>query len=60
VPLGGGFNFSLPTGVALDGSGNVFVTDSGANAVYEILVASSYTTVITLSTSMRSRPVLRN
>jgi hypothetical protein len=29
--------FSYPTGVAVDGSGNVYVTDSGNNAVEEIM-----------------------
>ena len=29
-------DFSVPRGVALDGSGNVYVADSGKNAVYEL------------------------
>ena len=32
--LGGGFN--LPTGVAVDGSGNVYLADSDKNAVKEM------------------------
>jgi DNA-binding beta-propeller fold protein YncE len=44
--LGSGFN--QPAGVAVDGSGNVFVADSLNNAVKEILAASGYTTVNTL------------
>ena len=37
-----------PSGVAVDGSGNVFVADTGNNAVKEILAAGGYTTVNTL------------
>ncbi len=37
--------FYQPTGVAVDGYGNVFVADSGDNAVKEILAAGGYTTV---------------
>ncbi len=44
--LGSGFN--NPDSVAVDGSGNVFVADSGNAAVYEITQASGYTTVNTL------------
>lgn len=44
--LGSGFN--IPYGVALDGNGNIFVTDSFNNAVKEI-VAPGYTTVSTLA-----------
>ena len=36
--LGSGFSF--PTGVAVDGSGNVFVADFGDNAVKEIVALS--------------------
>src|SRR6266702_1961428 len=43
--LGSGFNSG---GVAVDGSGNVFVADTGNSAVKEILAASGYTTVNTL------------
>ena len=35
-------------GVAVDGNGNVFVTDLVNNAVDEILAASGYTTILTL------------
>jgi hypothetical protein len=31
-----GSGFSLPTGVAVDGSGNIFVADAGNNAVKEM------------------------
>ena len=41
-----GLNF--PSGVAVDGSGNVFVSDHGNNAVKEILAAGGYTNVLTL------------
>jgi hypothetical protein len=44
--LGSGFN--APTGVAVDGSGNVFVADTNNNAVKEMVAASGYTTVETL------------
>jgi sugar lactone lactonase YvrE len=44
--LGSGFNF--PGGVAVDGSGNVFVADNNNNAVKEIVAAGGYTTVNTL------------
>ncbi|MGB9291346.1 MAG: choice-of-anchor D domain-containing protein, partial [Terracidiphilus sp.] len=37
-----------PWGVAVDGSGNVYVTDIGGQGVYEILAASGYATVNTL------------
>ena len=38
VTLGSGFND--PTGVAVDGSGNVFVADYGNNAVKEIVAVN--------------------
>jgi hypothetical protein len=38
LPLGGGFND--PTGVAVDGAGNVYVADTGSNAVKEIPLAT--------------------
>jgi len=40
-----GIGFHSPIGVALDGAGNVFVTDAGNNTVQEILAAGGYTTV---------------
>ena len=39
--LGSGFN--SPIGVAVDGSGNVFVADTGNNAVKEIVAAGGTT-----------------
>src|SRR5258706_354912 len=45
--LGSGYN--NPVGVAVDGSGNVFVADSNNNAVKEIVAAGGYTTVSTLA-----------
>jgi len=44
--LGSGFN--APVGVAVDGSGNVFVADANNSMVKEILAAGGYTTVNTL------------
>jgi sugar lactone lactonase YvrE len=44
-----GSGFSLPSGTAVDGNGNVYVTETGDTAVKEILAASGYTTVRTLS-----------
>ena len=49
--LGGGFAFGGPSGVAVDGAGNVFVSDYGNKAVYEILAAGGYATVNTLAGS---------
>ena len=46
VGLGSGFAF--PAGVAVDGSGNVYVADSIKNTVQVILAAGGYTTVNTL------------
>ena len=50
VTVGSGVN--QPAGVAVDGSGNVFVADQGANAVYEIVavdgVVSNTSTVKTV------------
>ena len=43
---GGGFG--KPAGVAIDGSGNIFVADFVKDAVYEMLAAGGYTTVKTL------------
>jgi hypothetical protein len=47
-----GSGFSLPGGLAVDGSGNVLVADSGNQAVKEILAAGGYTTVKTLATGL--------
>jgi sugar lactone lactonase YvrE len=41
--VGSGFN--MPTGVAVDGYGNIFVADSGNNAVKEILVGGGVKTL---------------
>jgi len=43
VPVGSGFN--NPSGVAVDGKGNVYVADHSNNAVKEIVAAGGYTTV---------------
>ncbi len=43
-----GNGFSSPAGVAVDGTGNIYVGDWGHNAVKEILAAGGYTTVNTL------------
>ncbi len=42
---GPGFSFGRPSAVAMDGSGNLFVSDFKNNAVYEMPVAGGYTTV---------------
>jgi DNA-binding beta-propeller fold protein YncE len=44
--------FSGPSGVAVDGSGNVYVADSDDNAVKEIMAAGGYTTVNQFGISM--------
>ena len=56
LPLGSGF--SSPNGVAVDGSGNVFVASQGDNAVYEIVavdgVVSPSSTVKTIGNGFSS------
>ena len=42
--------------MAVDGSGNVFVADTGNNAVKEILAAGGYTTVNTLGSGFNRGP----
>jgi len=49
-------NFNFPIGVAVDGSGNIFVADYNNNAVKEILAAGGYTTVNTLANGSFSGP----
>jgi NHL repeat len=44
LPIGDG-SFSTPGGIALDNAGNLFVADSGNNAVKELTAASGYATV---------------
>ena len=41
-------SITSPSGLAVDGNGNVFVADTLNNAVKEILAAGAYTTVNTL------------
>jgi sugar lactone lactonase YvrE len=48
-----GSGFSSASGVAVDASGNVYVADTGNNAVKEILFAQGYT-MITLATGFSS------
>ncbi len=45
---GSGIAFNFPSAVALDGSNNIFVSDFGNDAVYQLLAAGGYTTVNTL------------
>ncbi len=56
LPIGSGF--SSPNGVAVDGSGNVFVASQGNNAVYEIVavdgVVSPSSTVKTIGSGFSS------
>jgi len=47
-----GSGFSGPGGVAIDGNGNVYVSDSNNNAVREIVAAGGYATVNTFQISM--------
>ena len=49
VPLAAG-NFTAPAGIAVDGTGDVFVVDTSTSTVKEIL-APGYTTVNTLATA---------
>jgi hypothetical protein len=51
-----GSGFYVPTYVAVDGSGNIFVADWGNNAVKEILAAGGYTTINTLGSGF-SEPI---
>ena len=51
--------FSSPLGVAVDGSGNVFVADSGNNAMYEMVavngsVPAKNPEILTLATGLAS------
>ncbi len=52
VTLGSGFKY--PQGIAVDGSGNVFVADTSKSAVQELLAANGYTTVTTLGSGFAS------
>src|SRR6185312_8174777 len=56
LPIGSGF--SSPNGVAVDGSGNVFVASQGNNAVYEIVavdgIVSPSSTVKTIGSGFSS------
>jgi sugar lactone lactonase YvrE len=45
---------SNPVGVAVDGNGNIFASDSGHNTVYEIVASGSYATVKTLGSGFNS------
>jgi len=49
ITLGSGF--TNPNGVAVDATGNVFVSDLGNNAVKEILAAGGYTTINSLGSN---------
>jgi sugar lactone lactonase YvrE len=54
INLGG--NFTEPTGMAVDGSGNVFVTDDQKGTVTELLAASGYATAVQLGGSSFEGP----
>ena len=43
--LASSFTFDVPSGLAVDGNGNVFVSDVGNVAIYEILVACRLSTI---------------
>jgi DNA-binding beta-propeller fold protein YncE len=47
-----GSGFSYPSGVAVDGYGNLFVADNGNSAIKEIVASGGYSTVLTLSQSV--------
>jgi len=49
--LGGSFGFAAPSGVAVDGGGNLFVADTVNSAVEEVLFASGYSAVNALGGS---------
>src|SRR5258705_8317278 len=49
-----GSGFSLPQGVAVDASGNLFIADNGNNSVKEIVAAGGYTTINTLGIGFSS------
>jgi YVTN family beta-propeller protein len=51
APIALGAGFSYPEAVAVDGNGNLFVSDFGNGFVKEILAAGGYTTVLTLGGS---------
>ena len=54
ITLGSGFNH--PAGVAVDANGNIFVADTGNNAIKEILAAGGYTTVNNLASGSFNSP----
>jgi sugar lactone lactonase YvrE len=47
-------DFNHPNGVALDGSGNIFVADSSNNAVKEMLAAGGYTNVVLIGSGFNN------
>ena len=53
--IGSGFNF--PIGVAVDGSGNVFVADYGNNAVKEIVALGGFHSTVNTIGSGFSSPI---
>ena len=49
-----GSSFNSPQGVAVDATGNIFVADSGNNAVEEIPAAGGYARVVPLGSTFNS------
>jgi hypothetical protein len=47
-----GNSFNMPTGAAVDGSGNIYVTDNTNGGIYEIPVAGGYTNVQPLASGL--------
>jgi glucose/arabinose dehydrogenase len=56
--IGTNASFSAPTGVALDGTGNLYVADSGHNLLRKILSDGTVTTLANLAYSPYQLPVL--
>jgi streptogramin lyase len=45
---GNNLNLNYPVAAAVDGNGNIFVADSGNNAIYEISAAGKYATAVAI------------
>jgi streptogramin lyase len=56
VAVGSGFSPGFPSGIAVDGSGNLYIVDQGANAIKKATFSDG---IYTLSTLLPSVPVAR-